>query len=79
MGVYSTCEQCGHNHDGHCDTARLERIREALMETQQFDNFECDWGFHLGQCPNIDCLHCTVFREVNPNYQYASLTGPDAL
>lgn len=40
----------------------LLAVKKAHMESSAFNNFECRYGFHLGTCPNEDCLSCTVER-----------------
>jgi len=37
-------------------------LLSSLEETGEFNNFECYFGFRLGKCNNLSCLHCVVYR-----------------
>ena len=40
-------------------------IKDALEACPEFNNFECEYGLTLGECENVECLHCRVLRAIN--------------
>lgn len=42
----------------------IQKLKEMLEDTYEFDNWECNYGHSLGTCPNKSCLHCRIYRLI---------------
>lgn len=45
------------------DAAKI--LGTHMNVTSAFDNFECDCGHHLDECPNEDCEGSQAFKALN--------------
>jgi len=58
-------------------TEALGKIFEAHRESGAFNNWECDYGFTLGECPPDNrCVPCIVQRASNDEKARAALATP---
>jgi hypothetical protein len=44
----------------------LDRLRQTLLNSGAFDNFECGYGPRLGTCPPSNrCVECETYRVLS--------------
>lgn len=44
----------------------IDRLRNTLVNSSAFDNFECGYGPKIGTCPPSNhCIECETYRVIS--------------